>query len=488
MNTAIYQRQDILKVEVDAQNQNLDLVDEASDKLVEWVQRYMKAPAKVLVLAGGGHNGADALAAAGKLSKLKYNVSASAITPPTANYTKNLWHTKSKKPLFTKIEGDDLTAETLSSFDLIIDGIFGIGLNQEVSGSLKDLFEQINQSKTPVLAVDIPSGLDAITGTQKGSAIKAMATVTFLTPKLGLYTAEGIDFSGHVTLEPLSVNKNAYSDFQPIAQFMQPDFSQLKRPYNSHKGSFGGVQILGGCEGMLGAAIMASRAAMSLGAGKVWLSCLAKIPKVDWLYPEIMPHSTAIHQDATVLVCGTGLGQSKAAKSLLKKVLPSSRPIVLDADALNLIAADEKLQAALSSRQGISVLTPHPSEAARLLGCSTEKIQSNRLEALKELRQKFNASILLKGSGSLTISTDNTVYLCTKGNPSLANAGQGDVLSGAIGAFLAQGLNAIDALNTAVYLHAKAADIYVQEYGVIGLRASISIDRMLSLLNQEIQA
>lgn len=488
MSSAIYQREDILQIEQDAQDQGLDLINEASDALVRWATKTLPTPAKILVLAGKGHNGAEALFAASKLSSLGFTVSACAIFAPATHYTKKLWQNKQQIPPQIKVAIKDLSAEYIAHFDLIIDGIFGIGLNQEVRGNLKLLFERINQAAKRVVAIDIPSGLDALTGTVRGAAIKANTTMTFLTPKLGLYTAAGADFSGEIILLPLSVNPIVYENIRPIAQIMQPNFSRLKLPHNSNKSSFGGVQVFGGSKGMLGAIVMASRAAMSLGAGKVWLSPISKMPKVDWLYPEIMPHSIKIHPDATVLICGPGLGTSKIARTLLSKVLKSKRALILDADALNLISTDGKLQATLNKRQNPTILTPHPSEAARLLRCNTETIQANRLEAVYLLRQKFNAVILLKGSGSLTIAADHTVFLCNKGNPSLANGGQGDVLSGAIGAFLAQGLSDIGALNAAVYLHAKAADIYVQEQGLIGLRASISIERMLMLLNQKIGA
>lgn len=265
------------------------------------------------------------------------------------------------------------------------------------------------------------------------------------------------------------------------------------RPADSHKGLFGSVGIIGGAAGMVGAAFLAGTAALKLGAGRVYLGLIADdAPSMDPVQPELMLHP--VHElfkldHLSCLVVGPGLGMSVDAAFWLACALESALPIVLDADALNLIAAQPRLANKLQSRKTTTLLTPHAAEAARLLGTDTTTIQHDRMTAAANLAQRFNCHVVLKGTGSICVlpneQTAGKRYLNTSGNPGLSSAGTGDVLSGIIGAFLAQGLSAGNALLLAVYLHGAAADVLLeQQGGTLGMTASEVTNAARSLLNR----
>jgi hydroxyethylthiazole kinase-like uncharacterized protein yjeF len=267
-----------------------------------------------------------------------------------------------------------------------------------------------------------------------------------------------------------------------VAAYLKP------RPADSHKGLFGTVAIIGGANGMVGAALLAGRAALKLGTGCVHVGLLAdNAPAVDLMQPELMLHPAG---DALksgkpdVLVIGCGLGQSPAAQKLLYDALLLDVPLVLDADALNIIALRPDLRGMLHSRKAPSVCTPHPGEAARLLGRSTEDIQKDRAAATLELAKRLNSSVVLKGAGSLCATSDGKLHLNQTGNPGMSAAGMGDVLSGMIAAFIAQGLGADEALLLAVHLHGAAGDELAKQQATIGMSATEVIEWARWLLNR----
>ncbi|GAB4122878.1 MAG: NAD(P)H-hydrate dehydratase [Sideroxydans sp.] len=264
------------------------------------------------------------------------------------------------------------------------------------------------------------------------------------------------------------------------------------RPRDSHKGMFGTVAVIGGAPGMIGAALLAGRAAFKLGAGAVHVGLLAdKMPLVDMRMPELMLHPAALvlaQCRADVWVVGCGLGTSLPAQKLLYDALHSEAALVLDADALNLIAARPDLRSLLHARRGATVCTPHPGEAARLLGCSTEEVQQDRPRAALSLAQRLHADIVLKGAGSLIASRNGQLHLNQTGNPGMSSAGMGDVLAGMVAALMAQGLTAHDALLLGVYLHGAAADALEKQHATIGMSATEVTEWARWLLNQMIRA
>jgi hydroxyethylthiazole kinase-like uncharacterized protein yjeF len=269
-----------------------------------------------------------------------------------------------------------------------------------------------------------------------------------------------------------------------------------KRPRDSHKCLFGSVAVIGGANGMIGAPLLAARAALKLGAGCVHVGLLAdNAPSVDLLQPELMlhqardilsltPFALSSSKDNSVIVIGCGMGGSNDAYKLLYETLKLKSPIVLDADALNLLASHADLQDDLRARNHPSVLTPHPGEAARLLACEIKEVQADRVAAVQKLAQKFACSVVLKGADSLCATRDGKLFINRTGNPGMSTAGMGDVLSGMIAAFIAQGMSADDALLLAVHLHSAAGDALAQQQASIGMTATEVTEWARWLLNQ----
>ncbi|MEK7843557.1 MAG: NAD(P)H-hydrate dehydratase, partial [Pseudomonadota bacterium] len=317
--------------------------------------------------------------------------------------------------------------------------------------------------------------------------------VTFIGLKPGLLTQHGPDYCGKILLRELDLD--ASSLVEPHAWRLDQAYAQKllppPRPANSHKGMFGSVGIIGGATGMVGAAFLAGTAALKLGAGRVYLGLMAAdAPGVNMAQPELMlrpVHELFKLDHLSCLVVGPGLGTEPDAYFWLGSALESALPLVLDADALNLIAAHPRLASLLRTRTAAAILTPHAAEAARLLGTdtATAAIQHDRMAAAAKLAQRFNCSVVLKGAGSICALPDGRRYLNTSGNPGLSSAGTGDVLSGIIGAFLAQGLSTENALLLAVHLHGAAADALLQRHGgPVGMTASEITDVARSLLNK----
>jgi hydroxyethylthiazole kinase-like uncharacterized protein yjeF len=290
----------------------------------------------------------------------------------------------------------------------------------------------------------------------------------------------------------LQTQENDMSATRPTTITQKQVTSFLKpRPQDSHKSMFGTVTIIGGANGMVGAALLAGRAALKLGAGCVHVGLLAdNAPAVDGQMPELMLHgaSTAFKSSKPdVLVIGCGLGQSLAAQKLLYDALLLDVATVLDADALHIIALRPDLRSLLHTRKAATIFTPHPGEAAHLLACSVEDIQADRPAAIEKLAKKLNGSVVLKGAGSLCATRDGKLYLNKTGNPGMSSAGMGDVLSGMIAAFLAQGLNADEALLLAVHLHGAAGDALAQQQATIGMSATEVTEWARWLFNQWIR-
>jgi hydroxyethylthiazole kinase-like uncharacterized protein yjeF len=274
---------------------------------------------------------------------------------------------------------------------------------------------------------------------------------------------------------------------QPLIQRqVMANFPQ--RPRDSHKGLFGKVVVIGGADGMIGAAFLAARAALKMGAGCVHVGLVTEnAPGVDFLQPEIMLHSATVAlqlREVNLLAIGCGMGADTVAHKFLNAALNSDTPLVLDADALNILTQRPDFRAQLSLRNAACVLTPHPGEAARLLACSIKDIQTDRVTAVQKIAQIFNCSVVLKGADSVCVTRDGHLYVNTTGNPGMSSAGMGDVLTGMIAGFIAQGMTADDAFLLAVYLHGAAADALVNQSCGIGMTATEVVEQARYLLNQ----
>jgi hydroxyethylthiazole kinase-like uncharacterized protein yjeF len=343
-----------------------------------------------------------------------------------------------------------------AQWDLAIDALLGIGTARAPEGLMLEWIQRLNAGSAPVLAVDVPSGLAADTGW--GESVRASHTLSLLALKPGLFTGRGRDAAGEVWLDRLNV---PLPQEQACALLAGPP-SAPPRLHASHKGSYGDVAVVGGAPGMGGAALLAGSAALHHGAGRVFVALLddAALP-VDTAQPELMLRDwNALDFAAMTVACGCGGGD--AVRQVLPRVLAGARGLVLDADALNAIAADSQLQALLQARgrraAQATVLTPHPLEAARLLALDTAAVQADRLAAARSLARRFGCVVVLKGSGTVVATADGTPWINPTGNARLATAGTGDVLAGMIAARLAAGEGAERAAAGAVYAHGLAAD------------------------------
>jgi ADP-dependent NAD(P)H-hydrate dehydratase / NAD(P)H-hydrate epimerase len=443
----------------------------------------------VLVLAGPGNNGGDALEAAWRLADAGMEVT---VLPFARDATQSPDAQQAMQRTLqstARIAEPDKFPIAGTGWNLVIDGLFGIGLKRPVAGDMRAAIETINAMHCPVLAIDVPSGLDADTGTivgAEGIAIRATHTITFIGDKPGLHTCEGRDYAGNVETNDLDVERAHF----PAVHLHLNDpawFAASLRPrlHDSHKGSYGDVIVIGGAHGMTGAPMLAARAAVFSGAGRVYAAFVGDVPAYDDAHPELMcrPAQNMEFSMATV-VAGPGLGTSPAALELLRKMLTTPSLLVLDADALNLIAAHPDLQQQLVRRAGDTLLTPHPLEAARLLGMTSKAVQSDRVAAARELANRFQAVAVLKGSGTVIAAPGGAAMINTSGNPGLATAGSGDVLAGVCGALLAQGWPVWQAALGAVWMHGRAADLLVEQgIGPIGLTAGELIPTARQILN-----
>jgi ADP-dependent NAD(P)H-hydrate dehydratase / NAD(P)H-hydrate epimerase len=371
------------------------------------------------------------------------------------------------------------------SWNLIVDGLFGIGLARPLEGAFARLVDYVNAQPCPVLALDVPSGLNADTGQILGRAVRATHTITFIGMKPGLLTLDGPDHCGQITVSALGIAPQK----TPHGWIAEPSLfaSALKqRPRNFHKGMAGSLGVLGGAEGMAGAALLAGRAALKLGAGRVYVGMLEPLG-VDTDAPELMLREAddLLGLDLDAIAIGPGLGTSERAETLLGAVLSSDLPCVLDADALNLIAGNEDLRKACTRRKADTLITPHPAEAGRLLAETTANVQADRLKAARALSTNLNAHVVLKGNGSILVARDGHWFVNTSGNPGMGSAGMGDVLAGILGALLAQKYSGETALVLGTHLHGCAADECVKTgAGPVGLSAGELIEPARRLWNR----
>jgi hydroxyethylthiazole kinase-like uncharacterized protein yjeF len=487
----LYRAADLRRIEAAAAEQPLmQRAGEAAADLAISLSRLEGGA--VLILAGPGNNGGDAFVAARHLRQRGFAVSV-VFLGEVGRLPKDA---AAAYQDFDEDGGSTLESiPSGSRWSLIIDGLFGIGLQRAVSGRFAELVTAANalalRHHCPLLALDCPSGLDADTGRRCGETIRASHTITFIAGKPGLFTGDGPEYCGAITHAALDLHAERLAP--PSARTIGSDlFVAWLRPRakNTHKGSFGNAGVLGGASSMVGAVFLAGRAALRLGSGRVYLGLLdAQAPTFDPLQPELMLRrpEALLATALSALACGPGMGGSDQAHELLLRACALDLPLLLDADALNLLASDVPLQEALSGRvqRGVAtLLTPHPTEAARMLAGDTAQVQADRAGAACELARRYGALVVLKGCGTIVATPDGRWFVNTTGHPALATAGTGDVLSGMIVALLAQGWPALEASLAAVHLHGAAAEERVASgYGPVGLTAGEIIDSARLCLN-----
>ncbi len=441
----------------------------------------------VLILAGPGNNGGDALVVARHLKQWWFRV----VVVCTGDPQRYTGDAAAAWQAWQQAGGASSPhMPPAQDWALIVDGLFGIGLQRAIDSPYAALIEQVNALDAPVLALDLPSGLDADTGRVPGCAIRADHTLTFIALKPGLLTLDGPDHCGVLHSADLGL-ADAVAAAPHGVLITAGVLTHLlpPRPRNSHKGSYGSAGIVGGAHGMAGAALLAARAALKCGAGRVYAGLIAdNVPFIDLLQPELMLQTAdgVLRLDhLSALAMGPGLGDSPDAAVYLDWALEKELPLLLDADALNLIAATSDLKNKLKQIVTPKILTPHPAEAARLLGITTAEVQQDRVAAALRLAHETQAGVVLKGCGSICAWPDGHWAINTSGNPGMAAPGMGDVLSGLIIALLAQGVDERHALTAGVYLHGAAADRLVKDgHGPIGLTAGEIADAARALLNR----
>lgn len=456
----------------------IELMERAARAALAALQRRWPQARTLCVLCGPGNNGGDGflLAALARAAGLQ----ASVIALPG----QSSGDAAQARECFTG-EGGQVSSmtEQLPEADVYVDALFGSGLNRAPAGDAAMLIAAVNAQSRPVLTLDVPSGLDSDTGVAFEPCLRATATVCFVGWKRGLFTAQGPDQSGERSLATLDVPTPAYAHAEADATLLMPQ-ALPTRARDSHKGRYGHVLAIGGDLGAGGAVRMCGEAAARVGAGLVSVATReANVGAILAARPELMPHGVHVPRNleallarASVLALGPGLGQDDWGQGLWQAALDASKPTVLDADGLNLLA----LRARALPEQ--IVMTPHPGEAARLLETTTADVQADRFAAVRGLARKYGAVVVLKGGGSLVADPEGRVAACPWGNPGMASGGMGDVLTGVIAGLLAQGLTPWDAACLGVGLHARAGDLAARA-GERGMLASDLFPYLRALVN-----
>ena len=465
----------------------IQLMKRAGRAAFELITERFADAGLISIYTGGGNNGGDGYVLAGLLAQRLYPVQVIALVAPD-----QLTGDARVAYEFAVQEGVKIaTPGAVPRQGVIVDALLGIGLRGAVREPYGGVIEQINGSRLPVVALDIPSGLQADTGAVAGPVVNALVTLTFIGIKQGLLTGRGPAVCGELVLANLDVPDTAYAGVKPAAERLH--LNELlpllaPRAADAHKGDFGHVMVIGDDTGFGGAALMAAEAAARTGAGLVSVATRPEhIPAILARRPEIMACGVVSGQELepllarpTVLVVGPGLGRSPWSEQMLQQAVKTGLPLVLDADALNILAAGRVVPANL--RRDNWLLTPHPAEAARLLGQTTAEVQADRFAAVRAIQAKYNASVILKGAGSLVASAQGPIGIVTDGNPGMATGGMGDVLCGILGGLVAQGLPIVDAARLGAVIHACAADLAAGEHGQRSLLATDLIPYLGELL------
>jgi NAD(P)H-hydrate epimerase len=436
-----------------------DLMERAGGAVFEILRQRWPQAHSITVVCGTGKNGGDGFVVARRAHQAGLQVSALLVGDRQQVSGDAHHHLTACEAAGVKLGAfsDRIPAGT----ELVVDALFGTGLTRAVKGVQAQAIAAMNDSGRPIIAVDIPSGVNADTGARMGVAVRADATVTFIGMKQGLLTGDARDLTGVIGFADLDVPAGVYARVKPTAQ--RVDRQRLlgllpRRARTGHKGNYGHVLVIGGERGYAGAVRMAGEAAARVGAGLVSIATRAEhAAMIAAGCPVLMCHGVAdvdalspLIALASVIAIGPGLGRSGWAQALLARVLECRQPLVVDADALNLIA-EEPIE------HTEWILTPHPGEAARLLECTVAAVQTDRFAAAQQIQQRYGGVCVLKGAGTIVADAD-FIAMCNAGNPGMGSGGMGDILTGIIAGLLAQGMSAGDAARLGVCLHAEAGD------------------------------
>lgn len=459
------------------------LMRRAGAAAFELIRQSWPGVRSMIVVAGTGNNGGDGYVIA-RLARLA-NIRVMVVQ--VGDHARLRGDAKRAHGEYLEQAGEYAVFDgrSLPGCNLIVDALLGTGLTRPVTGTMDTIIQCINRHSAAILSIDVPSGLDADHGYPFGNAVVADTTITFVGMKLGLLTGAGRRYAGNLHFNDLQIPENVYSLASPVCRsisLVQVQSSLNQRRADAHKGDFGHVLVIGGNKGMAGSVMLAATAAARTGCGLVSVVTRQQHANVAMdSCREAMMHGAESSQDldtllkrATVVAIGPGLGRDRWAKDLFAHVLELDLPLVLDADALNLLSQEPL-------RKSLWILTPHAGEAARLLKTTAREVQSQRLESVQALQQKFGGVCVLKGSGTL-ISQGRQVAVCTAGNPGMASGGMGDVLTGIIASLVAQGLSMYDSSRFGVQLHAQSADLAARD-GTRGMLASDLFVPLRKLVN-----
>lgn len=448
----------------------------------------------VTVLAGKGHNGGDGLVAARQLASRGISVVALLMADET-EYSGETGRTLSRareggvRIIDTSALATGELPRALSTAALIVDALFGTGFRGPARGSAAALIDAANTSKKPVLAVDIPSGLNADTGQADGPVVRALATVTMGLPKVGLLIPPGIELAGTIYVADIGYPLEIADEPSITTHLVTGEMVRTHipaRPFDAHKGTFGRTLVIAGSVGFTGAPVLAALGALRIGAGLVTLAAPRTVyPIIASQVIEAMP--TPLDDDggalsasalarveelaaaSDVVAVGPGLSTAPGVRRVVEGLLASGKPLVVDADALNVLAGQAEI---LRRSTGPVVITPHPGELARLLGKQTQEVVTDQLGEARAAAERLRCVVVLKSASTVVATPEGDAYFVLTGNPGMATGGMGDVLTGAIASLIGQGISPAEAAWTAAYLHGMAADLIVEERGMAGMLAS----------------
>ncbi|NWG04101.1 MAG: NAD(P)H-hydrate dehydratase [Syntrophaceae bacterium] len=467
---------------------------------------------KIAIIAGKGNNGGDGFVIARYLLNQGIFVKVYLLTDPKSlrGDAETNYH------IFHRMKGDVISVPSskdyqkikrdLEKFDILVDGIFGTGLDAEVRGYYREVIDHLNTLQKPIVAIDIPSGLDANTGKPFGTAIRATLTVTFGLPKIGHLISPGLDYVGKIKVVDIGIPQRLIEEEKIPTYLLEEDEIQkwlsIPRQPDTHKGDYGHLLVIAGSVGKTGAAAMACQAALKMGAGLVTLAIPKSLnPIMEMKLTEVMteplpetPKQTLslrafssiirLCENKKAVIIGPGLGLLKETQSLVLKLIRTlDLPIILDADGLTALATQPKT---LPTTNRSLILTPHPGEMARLIRSTVKEILEDRIKVSRNFCQSQHVHLILKGHPTLITTPKGEVFINPTGNPGMASGGTGDVLTGMIGGLVCQGFDILTSLQMAVYLHGKAGDEGVKEVGEKSLIATDIIEKIPTLLKGRI--
>jgi hydroxyethylthiazole kinase-like uncharacterized protein yjeF len=450
------------------------LMKRAGEAALRYLRTRWPTAHSIVIVCGGGNNGGDGYVLARFAQAAGLTVTVLAASPVEALRGDAQQACQDFRASGARLQ--PFAAPLLGEGEVIVDALLGTGLSAAVRPQAAAIIRAINQAERPIFALDVPSGLDSDRGVALGDTVRATGTVCFITLKTGLFVGDGPDFAGNVFFDDLEIAPPATPQFRPrLERITETEAARALPPRAraANKGDFGHVLIVGGGVGMPGAVRLAGEACLRVGAGLVTVAVAPEnVAAIASGCPELicrpLMHDgdlAAALASADVVAIGPGLGRTDWARAAYARVLECGKPLVVDADALNILSAAPQ-------RRADWILTPHPGEAGRLLGTSAKAVQEDRLAALDALLARYDGTVVLKGAGTLVATTDTVPGLCERGNPGMATPGAGDVLTGTIAGILAQCRDAAQAARVGVWVHAMAGDSAARNGGERGLLAS----------------